>query len=223
MDSEKEKKEARRRARKRAKYRARFIRKLPKHLARIGRRKKRAKIFSEIPKKIKVIDIESLYYPYREWQDPFLKYWREDGDNVLRIGNSPWATFVRDYLRMGLGVLENLDNHVLTKWAIETFIIAKKNIDNIHTRRLKKGNQALKSASRLIELTESIKKHGYCQGEYNNDGNLINVVRGYVSPDGSKGYKLLWGNRRAAVCAGIVLKKIRVKCWDSYGAKEVEQ
>ena len=91
-------------------------RKRLKHQARLKRREKRAKISANIPKEVKVIDMQLVYYPYRQWQDAFQKYWREGDDTVFKIINSPWALFVEDYLISGDEILKNIDDHVVSKW-----------------------------------------------------------------------------------------------------------
>ena len=191
-------------------------RKRLKHQARLKRREKRAKISANIPKEVKVIDMQLVYYPYRQWQDAFQKYWREGDDTVFKIINSPWALFVEDYLISGDEILKNIDDHVVSKWGFEAFEIAKKNIDNIHPKKMDKKSHARRSANRLINLTKSIKEYGYCGGAYNSNDNLINVIKNYIAPNGNKGFKLLYGNRRAAVCSGLGMKKIKVRCWDYY-------
>jgi len=187
-----------------------------RRIAKKARRRERRERHANVPKEIKIIDIESLYYPYKPWMDDFKKYWREGDDTVFKISNSPWTLFVEDYLLSGEKILDDFNDHVKTKWILESYYMYKKNISNINSRRLEKGNQSIYSAKRLIKLIEDIKLHGYCEGEYDNDDNLINVLRGYIAPNGDKGYKLLWGNRRSAVCAGLGMRKIKVRCWEYY-------
>jgi len=187
-----------------------------KRRARRKNRKKRTEMKGKIPKEVIIVDIQSLYYPYKSWMDDFKKYWRNGEDTVFKICNSPWAMFVEDYVEQGDKILNNLNDHVISKWGWEAYSACGKNIDNIDVKRMGKDVQALRSAQRLIKIRNSIKEHGYCGGKYNAERRMINVVRGYTDPNGVVGYKLLWGNRRSAVCAGLGMKKIKVRCWEHY-------
>ena len=64
-----------------------------------------------------------------------------------------------------------------------------------------------------MKIVDSIKKHGYAQGKFNKPRYLINVTRGFVSPNGddATGYTLLSRKHRAAACVALGMKHIRVK------------
>ena len=187
-------------------------------VSRKKRRIARAIYHQSINKEIKEVDVESIYFACQEWWLPYLKYWRQNNGSVTRYINCPWTLFVEDYVRLRDEIWDNFEDHVCIKWERDMFLTAdKRTHKKIDGLRSEKRFSAKGVAKRLIILVDSINKYGYCGGEYNNEGSLINVVDGYVSPyDGSKGYKLLKGNHRIAVCAGLGIKKIKVKCWEYY-------
>lgn len=185
--------------------------------AREKRRIARKKYHQSINKEIKEIDIRLIYFSYQEWWTPYLKYWRKNNGSVSRYINCPWALFIEDYVKLKDKIWNNLDDHICIKWERDMFLTADKSAKKIVNRsKSKKGFSAIRIAKRLINLADSINRYGYCEGKFTDD-DLVNVVSGYVSPhDGSKGYKLLKGNHRMAVCAGLGMKKIKVKCWEHY-------
>jgi len=194
----------------------RFKRKKEKSRIRFLNRKERKKHQSLIPKSVKILDTESLYYPYKPWMDDFKKYWRTGENTSFQICDSPWAIFVEDYIQIGDKILNNLKDHDVFRWGWEAYEKHKINIDNIKSKKMGKSKYSSKSANRMIRITNSIKKYGYCEGEYKSDEYLINVVKNYKAPNGEIGYKLLWGNRRSAVCCGIGMKEVKVRCWEHY-------
>jgi len=97
-------------------YDLKKIKKRARRLIRKERRIERRKKHREIPKEIKNIDIELIYFAHKPWHDPYIKYWRPNNGSLLRFVNCPWTLFVEDYIRLGDKILDDLNNHVFIKW-----------------------------------------------------------------------------------------------------------
>jgi hypothetical protein len=178
----------------------------------IKRRKRRRELQGKIPKEIISVNIESLFYNYKEWHKPYVKYWRGNNGHLLRFVNSPMTLFVEDYVNYGEDIMNKLDEHIFIKWERDMFFTSNRK-GHVEGRKRINEKKRSRSTKRLIKLIKSIKEHGYCSGEFDSEDCLINVASNYASPYGGKGYKVLRGNHRTAVCAGLGIKKIKVRCW----------
>lgn len=155
---------------------------------------------------IVTIPIELLFFPYK----PHLaslslydKYWRKDG-NYLSMRNHPLAQFAEDYVKHGRGVLENLDDHIFVKYEYDYYRNSPTVINDTHKHNATK---------RIMDMVDSVKKYGYCEGKYNKEKHLIRVWRVIDSkyiPD-KETYVLKSRKHRASACCALGIKKIKVK------------
>lgn len=154
--------------------------------------------------KIITIPTKLLFFPYKpDLEYYYEKYWRKDG-NYLWMGNNPLVLFAEDYIKYGKKVLDDLDNHIFIKYEYDRYSEAPTVVNDTHK---------YKASKRLMDMVDSIKKHGYCQNKYDKSKHLIRVFKKvderYIS--GKEVYVLKSKKHRASVCCALGIKKIKVK------------
>jgi len=155
---------------------------------------------------VKTIDINKIYHGYKPSLERFYKkYFKHDG-NPLLWKNTPICQFAIDYVKMGDKVLDEqfLDKHFFIRYEYERYSSAES---------VRNDKHKYKAANRLIKLIESIRKHGYAQGKFNDKRHLIRVEKGFVSPYGSdpEGYKLLARKHKMSACFALGLQEIKAQ------------
>lgn len=153
---------------------------------------------------IEIINLDKLYFPYKEnLVEYYDKYFIKDG-HVLNFKNFPLTIFAVDYVRLGKKVLDDLDNHVFIRYEYDRYSDADTVKDDTHKYNATK---------RIMDLVDSIKKYGYCEGKFNHSRHMIRVSRRFSSPyfDDDNGYTLKTRKHRAAACIALGIKNIRVK------------
>ena len=153
---------------------------------------------------IEIIDLNNLYFPYKEdLVEYYDKYFAKDG-NVLNFKNHPLTIFAKDYVRLGKRVLDNLDDHVFIKYEYDRYRDADTVKNNTHKHNATK---------RIMNLIDSIKKYGYCEGRFNHSRFMIRVNKVFKSPygDNENGYTLKTRKHRAAACIALGIKNVKVR------------
>ena len=150
------------------------------------------------------IPTDKLYHRYKKSLDSYYeKYFRHEGNPLLWI-NTPICRFAIDFVTKGTSVLNYLDDHDFIKYEYDRYCDAES---------VKNDTHKLVAAQRVIDIIESIRKHGYARGQYNHPRYLINVTKGFESPygDDPDGYTLWTRKHRAAACIALGMKKMKVK------------
>ncbi len=154
--------------------------------------------------KIETIPIELLYYHYKPDMEYYYdKYWGKDG-NFLFMRNHPLAIFASDYVKYGRKVLEDLGNHVFIKYEYDRYSSAP---------TVKNDTHKFNASKRIMDMVDSVKKHGYCSGKYDKCKHLIRVnkiVDSRYMP-GKEVYVLKSRKHRASACCALEIKEIKVK------------
>jgi len=153
---------------------------------------------------VKTVSWESLYFPYKEdLKEYYEKYFATERNNPLWFYNSPICRFAEKYLKEGRRVLDNLDQDAFIKYEYDRYKEAE---------TVKNDTHKTTAALRVIDLMDSILKHGYCKGSYDKDKHLIRVTKGFISPYGndSNGYTLHTRKHRAACCVALKMDAIKV-------------
>ena len=161
---------------------------------------------------IKIINLDYLYYGYKESLIPYYdKYFFHGSGHILNFKNAPITLFAIDYVKMGKKILDNLDSHVFIKYEYDRYSDAES---------VKNDTHKYKAAQRIIDIVDSIRKYGYCEGKYDHYRYMIRVKEGFVSsyenepssygndPDG---FTLHTRKHRAAACIALGIKEVRVK------------
>jgi len=153
--------------------------------------------------KIKSAD---LYFPYKPKQEEFYKkFFHWEADNPLWFYNTPIFLFAQEYAKIRRSILDHIQETAFIQYIFERYKVPSK----------KKKAVALENATRLMNLFDSIKKHGYAKGKFDKPSFLINIIRGSKSPylmDKSV-YTLYTHKHRAAACLALGMKRIRVKVY----------
>jgi len=152
---------------------------------------------------IKQIRTSKLYNIYKPpLKEIYEKYHRHDG-NPLLWKNMPITIFASEYLRLGKNILKVLDEQPFIRYEYERYS-GWENVENDTHKYI--------AAQRVMDIVDSIKKHGYLRGKYKKVRFRIRVKRGFVSPYGSdpKGYTLVTRKHRAAACVALGMEKVKV-------------
>lgn len=148
--------------------------------------------------------MSSLFFPYKkELECYYGKYWRHDG-NYLWMGNHPVTIFAEDYIKYGKEILENLDNHVFIKYEYDRYSKSPSVLNDTHK---------YKASQRIINMVDSVRKHGYCKGKFDKSKHLIRAYKAnhyrYIKEE--EVYVLKSKKHRASVCCALGKNKIRIK------------
>ena len=167
------------------------------------KRKKKRKI--EIGK-LSSLDLDKVYH--RELSSPMMnKYFVHDGNPCL-YKNSPLAQFAMLYKKIGKEIFDVLDDNIYIQWTCEKF--------NNHSRKFK-----MSKAKWLIDVFDSVKKHGFCNSPFNpRDG--ISVKKGFYSTiygDDPEGFTLLRRHHRTASCIALGMKRVYCLVYPERGRK----
>ena len=161
---------------------------------------------------IKIINLDYLYYGYKESLIPYYdKYFFHGNGHILNFKNAPITLFAIDYVKMGKKVLDNLDSHVFIKYEYDRYSDAES---------VKNDTHKYKAAQRIIDIVDSIRKYGYCEGRYDHSRYMIRVKEGFVSSyeneptaygNDPNGFTLHTRKHRAAACIALGIKEVKVK------------
>ena len=149
------------------------------------------------------ISLSNLYIRYKPYYE-YLKQYYGNEKHILWFGNHPLSMFARDYVKQGKKVLDNLDNHPFILYEYERYKDAPS---------VKNDTHKFAASKRIMDVVDSIKKHGYCQGKYDYPKYMINVTKGLNCPYGKDayGYTLKSRKHRAAACIALGIHCIKVK------------
>jgi len=149
------------------------------------------------------ISLLKLYIRYKPYYETLKKYYGKE-EPILWFGNHPISIFARDYVEQGNKILDNLDNHVFILYEYERYK------DSVF---VKNDTHKYIASKRIINIVDSIKRHGYCGGKYKNPRYMINVTCGFSSPYGKdkEGYTLHARKHRAAACLALGVNNVNVK------------
>jgi len=151
--------------------------------------------------KIETIPIELLYYHYKSDMEYYYdKYWGKDG-NYLLMHNHPLAIFASDYVKYGKDILKDLNNHVFIKYEYDRYSTSLTVQNDTHK---------INASKRIMDMVDSVKKHGYCSGKYDKNKHLIRVskVKDFT---GQYVYVLKSRKHRASACCALGIKNVKVK------------
>jgi hypothetical protein len=153
---------------------------------------------------IKTIPMDLFFYHYKPDMEYYYdKYWGKD-DNFLYIKNHPLAIFASDYVQYGKEILNDLENHVFIKYEYDRYSSAP---------TVKNDTHKYKASKRIMDMVDSVREHGYCEGKYDKSRHLI---RAYKSDDnvymsGKEIYVLKTRKHRACACCALGIKEVKVK------------
>jgi len=154
--------------------------------------------------KIIKIRINKLYHVYKPSLESCYKKFFGNNGHPLLWRNVPITVFACDYAIKGKNLLKCLDNHTFILYEYDRYDDSESVINDTHK---------LIAAKRVIKMVDSVKKHGYAEGKYNDKRHLIRVRKGFESPFGNDrdGFTLLARKHRAAACFALGMDEIKVK------------